>query len=121
MYLAVGIGLLVFLGLAAVCFRRLKINLLQGGSCSAVISAACHGPEDNRAAFKGVRWGEVVDTPLSSLRLPIKSPSAPSSPQQLDAQMSDVDDTGPTSIRHCCLTSLESYSLRTGCGNAELR
>jgi hypothetical protein len=42
-------------------FRKLNPHMPVVGSCSAAISAACHGPPDEvDAAFLPLQWGEVV-------------------------------------------------------------
>ncbi|KAF2824800.1 hypothetical protein CC86DRAFT_295957 [Ophiobolus disseminans] len=58
--LTVSIGLFIMLGFVAMCFRTSDGILPRGGSCSAVISAACHRPSgDGDAAQKPVQWGEA--------------------------------------------------------------
>ena len=48
-------------------FRKCKPGLPLAGSCSAVISAACHSPAaDTKASEKLINWGALKDKPVSS-------------------------------------------------------
>lgn len=96
----------MLLGLAGMCFRKIEMRLPQGGSCSAVISAACHGvPGDNGSALKAVQWGEVVDMQLSHLDHHEEQYQYPYIPGQSYAQVSSEDDVPQGGLRHCCFTS----------------
>lgn len=54
----VGIGWLVFIIGTAMGFRRYESGMPLAGSCSGVISAACHPPEDEVDVGEGlVKWG----------------------------------------------------------------
>ncbi|QMW31780.1 hypothetical protein G4B84_007161, partial [Aspergillus flavus NRRL3357] len=62
MFIAGLVGLVLFILLLCLAFRRLKSTILLAGSCSAAISAACHPPEDvcNATAAHGeLLWGET--------------------------------------------------------------
>ena len=75
------VGLLVILTGIAHGFRRYKPGIPLAGSCSAAISAACHGPpEDEKASLKPVKWGVA--------------------PQSKD------EESASESVGHCCFTSL---------------
>ncbi|EIT80208.1 hypothetical protein AO1008_05070 [Aspergillus oryzae 100-8] len=62
MFIAGLVGLVLFILLLCLAFRRLKSTIPLAGSCSAAISAACHPPEDvcNATAAHGeLLWGET--------------------------------------------------------------
>ncbi|KAF2029335.1 hypothetical protein EK21DRAFT_67929, partial [Setomelanomma holmii] len=104
--LTVAIGGLLLLVFAGICLRICKGVLPQGGSCSAIISAACHRPEEDRdAALKPVQWGEVHAVELKALI------STAHAARQLDEHKIPatadyaVEDTGFQRPGHCCFTS----------------
>ena len=56
------LGFIVVLVGIANGFRKVKGGMPFAGSCSAVISAACHPPKaDVKASSKSVKWGVVVE------------------------------------------------------------
>jgi hypothetical protein len=54
----------IILGIIRLTLRKSGIVLPHGGSCSAIISAACHGPPgDDTAALELVQYSLVSFTP----------------------------------------------------------
>ncbi|KAJ5813671.1 uncharacterized protein N7503_000421 [Penicillium pulvis] len=63
-FLSLLVGSLMLAILLGLSLRRFKSEMPLAGSCSAVISAACHPPrDDSNAALGLVRWGETMTSP----------------------------------------------------------
>ncbi|KAK2468550.1 hypothetical protein H9L39_20196 [Fusarium oxysporum f. sp. albedinis] len=57
---SIGLGSLILLITVAWSLRTMKSAIPLGGTCSAVVSAACHSPEgDEHGALELVKWGVV--------------------------------------------------------------
>ena len=56
---AMSLGVLMVVAILALGMRRFKSSIPLAGSCSAVISAACHPLSDDEHALKPIMWGEV--------------------------------------------------------------
>lgn len=84
--LAISLGFLITFGTFAFSLRRITAKAPFVGTCSAVISAACHPPkEDTDAAMKMVQWGVLP-----------------------------LDASEEWQGRHCCITSMEVEQPETG-------
>jgi len=60
--LVVAGGLLFMIGFLVVSSQKHAGNMPVGASCSAVVSAACHRPQEDKEAFLfPVQWGEVPE------------------------------------------------------------
>lgn len=66
-----------------------------------MISAACHQPpEDTEAAYKPIKWGEVMEHNMSGLEAPL---GRTSSIMEYEAN----DYTALDRPGHCCFTSYD--------------
>lgn len=101
-----GIILTLSLGITALIiifilgfYRRYPGLMPLGGTCSAVIAAACWRPSHDRdAALKEVQWGELVDA-VEDHRLG-------------GQEYSETQQEPQSSTPHLCLTSDEVNSAR---------
>ncbi|KAH7070508.1 hypothetical protein BKA63DRAFT_78380 [Paraphoma chrysanthemicola] len=106
--LTVAIGFIIGIVLLGLCFRTSNGVLPRGGSCSAIISAACHGPAgDTEAALKPVKWGEIDATQSSGL-LP-RNDHMQESNEAKHAQGTgiDIELTELAGRGHCCFTTYD--------------
>ena len=66
------VGSLIVLFGSTLALRRYPAGMPLAGSCSAVISAACHPPKDDtEAALAPVQWG-VVRSDVENEELPVQ-------------------------------------------------
>jgi hypothetical protein len=94
----------------AVCFRSSKGILPQGGSCSAIISAACHGPTgDTGAALKPVKWGEIEVAETDDLIAPeyISSYIPEERGLLVNGPEMNVQEVEFNWTGHCCFTTYD--------------
>jgi hypothetical protein len=63
-----------------------------GATCSAVLSAACHGPYNDKTSVKPLRWG-VVDIPSHDRASPGFNEHTRASPSTADIVTRHYDDT----------------------------
>lgn len=99
----VSVGVILGILMICICCMVHHGALPRGGSCSAVISAACHGPPgDSDARFGPVRWGEI---------------------ETVHGQVYTYDQDGKgysheerevSMYGHCCFTSYEVVMPRVG-------
>jgi len=90
-----------------VCFRASNEVLPRGGSCSAIISAACHGPVgDVDAAFEPVQWGELRSVPLLDRHEPQNTDAYQQDAEHIcgDTVFEVMDSNQPG---HCCFTTYD--------------
>ncbi|KAF2870526.1 hypothetical protein BDV95DRAFT_595268 [Massariosphaeria phaeospora] len=113
---AVAIGTLLGIAIAGICLRTSIGNLPRGGSCSAIISAACHsGPCGDTDLRKPVQWGEIAtdDARLAGHRTPSPWPYAHSA-KLPDVHASLLVGTDHDRVGHCCFSALEVRRPREG-------
>ncbi|KAH7082209.1 hypothetical protein FB567DRAFT_630623 [Paraphoma chrysanthemicola] len=106
--LTVTLGFIIGIVLLGLCFRKSKGVLPRGGTCSAIISAACHGPAgDTEAAFKPFKWGEI-DAAQSSGLLPRKGHIQDiNEAKHAQSTGVDIELTELAGLGHCCFTTYD--------------
>lgn len=117
----------IALGLILISLRKHPGILPAGGTCSAIISASCHRPKENKEAHLfPVQWGEVPEErhPYSEAVVDVIKSSADNAPaqrtnheQQITYTRSGENFTSTERpqaqliIGHCCFTTASSVKL----------
>lgn len=104
---AITLVLVLVVSIFGIGLKKLTMYLPKGGDCSAVLSAACHGPDtDPSSALQPVQWGVVRLKSNSGANAHLQYDYLEPTESSIHENGEQVEGERATLLR-CCLTSLE--------------